>query len=353
MGGTARGSITEASGKVKTGKTTFILKIAHSVVTGTPFLGKDVPQGVVIFLTEEGTATIKQATRRAGFSADDDGLHVMFRNDVGSNSLPWTKLASAVVEEVNETNASLVIVDTISNFTRVDDENDASQASRAMDELRTIAMTGAAVIYSRHDRKGGGDLGDSGRGSSAYSGYADILLQFGRANQEGHPTRRLLTAIGRFDETPDEMIVELKAGQYVPLGSTGELERASARNLLLDLFPSPDANRLTEKDILGEDESLSRSTFNRAFRDLESEGLADREKGYGEKKTAYGYALTPEGTEAIEGVIIHTAHKGIDPEQLVSDQPTTIENPSPSEVVSPTSGIHSVQPPSLNGQFES
>lgn len=46
--------------------------------------------------------------------------------------------------------------------------------------LRGIAAGGRAVLLVRHDRKSGGDIGDSGRGSNALTGAVDIVLNLAR-----------------------------------------------------------------------------------------------------------------------------------------------------------------------------
>lgn len=53
-----------------------------------------------------------------------------------------------------------------------------------MAPLQDAAHAGLTVIVCRHERKGGGDVGDSGRGSSATWGDVDIILQLRRP--EGH-----------------------------------------------------------------------------------------------------------------------------------------------------------------------
>jgi hypothetical protein len=47
---------------------------------------------------------------------------------------------------------------------------------------------GLAVLMLRHERKGGGEVGESGRGSSAFAGAVDVILQLKRP--EGNTRRR-------------------------------------------------------------------------------------------------------------------------------------------------------------------
>jgi hypothetical protein len=58
---------------------------------------------------------------------------------------------------------------------------------------------GLTVVYLRHDRKGGGEVGESGRGSSQIGGDADQLLQLTRpTGGNARATVRVLSAVGRF-----------------------------------------------------------------------------------------------------------------------------------------------------------
>lgn len=56
------------------------------------------------------------------------------------------------------------------------EENSAGEWSAAMAPRQDLAATGRAIIVLRRDRKGGGDAGDSGCGSSQASGDVDITL---------------------------------------------------------------------------------------------------------------------------------------------------------------------------------
>ena len=88
-----------------------------------------------------------------------------------------------------------------------------------------IARDSLAVIFNRHERKSGGDVGDSGRGSSAYAGSVDIILSLRRAGQDYRPTVRYLHALSRFDETPQRTVIELQGTSY---GMLGDEESATA-----------------------------------------------------------------------------------------------------------------------------
>ena len=110
-------------------------------------------------------------------------------------------------------------MDTLAVFAGLkgDAVNNAVDALAAMDPLKVAAQQHElSVEIVRHDRKGGGAVGESGRGSSAFTGEVDISLSIRRA-EANQPTRRKLEARRRFDETPEELLIELTATGYKAL----------------------------------------------------------------------------------------------------------------------------------------
>ena len=118
-------------------------------------------------------------------------------------------------------------------------EKDAGAAQAAMEPLtRAATEHGIGVLVGRHDRKGGGEVGESSRGSSAFGGEADILLQLRRVRSDEQADGeapasnvRLLAARSRFTATPaqDETLrIRLDVAGYTVLGTFGETAVARA-----------------------------------------------------------------------------------------------------------------------------
>jgi hypothetical protein len=93
------------------------------------------------------------------------------------------------------------------------------------------AGDGLAVVVLRHDRKSGGDVGDSGRGSSAFSGAVDVVLQLSRPEGQSRPGVRALKSLSRFDETPETLVIELTEAGYVALWRWATPKRSPRRKL--------------------------------------------------------------------------------------------------------------------------
>ena len=49
-----------------------------------------------------------------------------------------------------------------------------------MKPLQLAAADGLGVVVGRHERKSGGDIGDSARGSSAFGGAVDTIITISR-----------------------------------------------------------------------------------------------------------------------------------------------------------------------------
>jgi hypothetical protein len=230
----AAGSITELVGKAKAaGKTTLLHHLCAAVLDGRAFLGRPTTHTAVVYLTEERPATHREALRRAGLLHRPD-LHLLYWHEV--HTVPWPQLMAGVVPHCHAVGAGLLVVDTIAQWAglRGDRENNSGDARAAVEPLQLAAATGLAVVSVRHERKGGGEVGASGRGSSAFEGAVDIVLALRRPEGRAGAGLRHLLALSRFDETPSELVIELKDGEYVALGTSDEVRAQAARRAVLD-----------------------------------------------------------------------------------------------------------------------
>ena len=219
----AIGAITEIDGKIKSsGKTTLILYMIRAILDGTPFLGEPTRRARVIYVTEQSRQTFSDALRRAGLDKRGDELLVLFREDIGRT--PWPK----VVAQTRQDGYDVVAFDTIGKLSGIKEENAAGEWSTAMTPLQDLAASGRAVIIARHDRKSGGDVGDSGRGSSQASGDVDIILALRRPAGKQPSNRRVIESLSRYPETPEMIVMELTDHGYVLLGNDEAVAAAVA-----------------------------------------------------------------------------------------------------------------------------
>ncbi len=239
------GAITELDGKAKlAGKTTFTGFLVRAVLEDESFLGRETQPGPVVWLTEEHDATFRQTLRRCRLEQHEDLIVLRYADTIGTD---WAEVVKQARAEAATHHAVLLVVDTLPRFAGLagDEENSAGAAMVAMDPLILAAGDGLAVLASRHDRRSGGEVGESGRGSTAFTGSVDIVLHLSRLGGEGRANIRQLDGIGRFDGIPDRLVIELGADGYQPLGSESDLRLKEAKTLLLEHLPETEAEAIT------------------------------------------------------------------------------------------------------------
>lgn len=247
----ALGNVTDLVGKIKLGKTSFVLALVKAILTGGDFIGQPCRKSAVVYLSEQGDSSFMQALKRARL-VEHDNLHI-FSWHLG-RTLTWPHAVAVAAEHATKVGAGLLIVDTLGRWASIagDSENDAGAAASAMEPLKLAsASLNIAVMTVRHGRKSGGDIGDDGRGSSAFGGDADILLSIRRpeGNHSDRPGVRELQGIGRFDETPERVLIELKGEEYVLLGDEAAVAYQEAVNAVMDVLPTTEADALPEAEI--------------------------------------------------------------------------------------------------------
>jgi len=141
----------------------------------------------------------------------------------------------AAANYAQSTAADMLIVDTVSQFAglRGDAEINSGDALAAVELLQAAAGRGLAVVATRHERQGGGQVGDAGRGSSAFSGAVDIVISIRRGAGQGEPMVRVLHALSRFSETPESLVIDLAEHGYVALGTEGTLAVLEAERAII------------------------------------------------------------------------------------------------------------------------
>ena len=192
-------------------------------------------------------------------------------------------------KECQRRGAKLLIVDTIGQFAnlRGDGENDAAAALQVMKPLQEVAASGLGVIVVRHERKSGGDVGDSGRGSSAFAGAVDVVLSIRRLKGNTRQTRRVIQSLSRFSETPNELVIELTVDGYSALGEMHTVQTKEAEEPILAATPSSEEDAICLKDLI-EASGVKRATAQRAIKNLLAEAKI-MELGSGKRGDPFRY----------------------------------------------------------------
>ena len=250
----ARAAVTLFVGKPKVGKSTAVMALCEAIVSEdvSEFLGLPVPTAPVVYVAEEGAATLHHKL------PDTDRLHVLSRE--GAHPKPtWSALVVAATECAVKTGAALVVIDTFAYWADLgsEREQDAGAVGAAMAALTAAARKNVAVLLVHHQRKSGGSDGDSVRGSSAIAGAVDVILELERldAGKDGKapPTHRQLVGLGRWPQAAPLLVIDYQPATHSwrVVGQAEDRHGAAEVGLAERLFNlMPDAPPgVTNKDI--------------------------------------------------------------------------------------------------------
>ena len=219
----AAGTAVLITGKPKAaGKTTFVLSLVGAVLEGQVFLGHSTRRSPVVYLSEQTSRSLGPALDRAGI-VDSEDLHLLFYPD--NSRLSWRAVAEDAIERCRLVGARLLVIDTLPQFAKLrgDAENSSGDVLAALEALDAARASGIAVILVQHDRKSGGEVGESGRGSSALAAWVDTVIKLERRGGNAPSAHRVLTTLSRFDETPTNLVVTLEDRVYRALGSKDDV----------------------------------------------------------------------------------------------------------------------------------
>jgi hypothetical protein len=262
---------------MKVGKSTFAYALAVAIAQGRLFLGYPTKQGgVLILAVEEHGRDVRRRLERFGMWPEDP-VHV----HVGRLE-PSPETLEALRAFISGNSIRVVILDTLARFWSVDDENDNAEVVRQASPLLDLAReTGAVMLVVHHEGKGGGHDGRGIRGASALFALADQALLLER-RQGGDSTHRVLRAIGRYDETPQELILELEGEQYRALGTAEEVDREAMKTKVLGALSEEPQDVRT----LAEATELAQKAVRTALAALGHEVIKE---GEGKKGAPYTY----------------------------------------------------------------
>ena len=286
----ARTSVTELVGQPKeSGKTTFMLAAIKAVIEGGDFVGRPVAAGPVVYLTEERAGTFLEALRRAGLDASDD-LHILpWSNARGSS---WRDVVTRAVQECEQVGAVLLVLDTAQQWMGLSgsEENNAGDVMRAYEPLLIAAGTGLAVAVLHHERKAGGTISTSGRGSNAGAGAGDILLHLMRGRgQRYEPNMRVLEGLGRYDATPERLVIAFGPDGYREAQVRGDMPPLRIRQAVRELLPSdPNAAMPRAEVIAAFDGQAGKTKVDEVLADLVRDGTVKR-TGTGRRGNPYSF----------------------------------------------------------------
>jgi hypothetical protein len=221
-----RGALALLVAFMKVGKSTFIYALAIAVARGISFLRFPTQQGaVLIFALEEHPRDVRRHLEQFGMCTKDP-IYVV-TGQLHNNP----ELLEEVERFIVEKQITLVIIDTLTQFWAVADENSNAEVIREVSPLLDLArQTDAAVLLVHHERKSGGDEGRGIRGGSALFALVDQAFLLDRRHG-GEDSHRVLRTFGRYFETPREVVLALRDHEYLNLGTDEDFSGIDERVL--------------------------------------------------------------------------------------------------------------------------
>ncbi|MCH8823326.1 MAG: AAA family ATPase [Planctomycetes bacterium] len=242
------------SGLPKVGKTTAISHLLKACGEGGQ-LGTKIEKARVLVVSEEGGTLWARRRDDLGFG---DYVHFKLKPFLAKPShREWVGFIDQLAEWVHEDEFDIVILDTFASLCPLRDENSSAEMLTALLPLEKITAAGAALLLIHHSKKGDAGEGQASRGSGALVGFVDVSIEIRRFDAKNRSdSRRVLTTYSRFDETPDEIVLELTAdGDYEGVGSKSDAKEMDRLKVLRSILPteSPGASSLQIHNELWED----------------------------------------------------------------------------------------------------
>ena len=214
----ARGNVTLLSALWKAGKTTFLRCLFVAMKNEEEFAGQPTKNTKVLIVSEEAKGEWVEG--REGLSKEEvENILVWSRPiRVKPNLRQWVNIVQEITNVCLEQEVGMVVIDTLTTFWPIDNENDSAQVIKALVPLYSFTESNIAVLLVHHFRKGGGTEAQASRGSGALPGFVDNIIEFTRSD-EGYLNRRTLKTYGRFDTVIEPIVIEFQTdGKYKTLG---------------------------------------------------------------------------------------------------------------------------------------
>lgn len=214
----------------------------------------------VVLLSEEPRQIVKARAREIGVPLE--ALRVEYCRG---------RTLTEVLPDLRATKADILVVDSFRGWQALGDENDPGPVLANLSPLLDWARTNnTALVGSHFLRKSGGGEGIAHAGTTALVGLADIAVELYR---DRVANRRHVLTVSRMSETPQDLLLELREGEYRVLGKASSVSLAEVKERILEAL-SLNPNPATDDEIrdLLEDPRPSLSQTKKAITDLHQAG---------------------------------------------------------------------------------
>ncbi len=272
----ARKHLTLLSALWKAGKTTLITNLLKVMQEEGNLAGQKTHKANVLILSEESGTIWARRRDEHDITLPVWILSRPIRRKLGYNE--WVTLLEQTSQFCKENQIDLFIIDTLSAFWSVDNENDAARVAAALLPLNHLLDKNIAVLLVHHFRKSGGDEGTASRGSGALGAGVDIMAEFSRLDStDPHCTQRVIKTYSRFEESPKEVVIDYIDDEYTTIGTKADVKRAEKLEAVSKaLADYPDGVTISELHEKWNSEEFgktpSRRTLQRYLTDLVNQG---------------------------------------------------------------------------------
>lgn len=235
----ARGHITLLSALWKAGKSTLLRALLRSMQDENEFAGQPTKKCNVLVISEESAS--EWVEKREDFELSTaENIFVWARPvKMKLNTKQWVDFVKELVSICEEKEIHLIIIDTLSTFWPVDNENDAPQMMKSLIPFYGFTEKNIAVLLIHHFRKSGGNEATASRGSGALPGFVDNIIEFTRLEAtNAKNTQRLLRTYGRFNDVVPEIVIELDldTNTFITKGTKYEVSKIAKVERIIAVF---------------------------------------------------------------------------------------------------------------------
>lgn len=221
----AKKHITLLSALFKAGKTTLIANFLKTLQDNGRLAGQNTNKASVLILSEESDTIWARRRDEHNITLPVWISSRPIRQKLGYKE--WVNLLEEAAKFCEENKVDILIIDTLSAFWSVENENDAARVSAALLPLNHLLDKNIAILLVHHFRKTGGDEGTAARGSGALGAGVDILVEFSRLDSsDPNCTQRVIKTYSRFDESPKEVVIDYVDDEYVTIGTKADVKRS-------------------------------------------------------------------------------------------------------------------------------
>ena len=201
------GGLTLVSAAPKVGKSTAMRCLALAVARGDAWLRRKTTQGPVLYLClEDKRSEVRRHYAEMGAQGSEP-IEFIFDRTPPRNAM------ARLVHHVHEMAPRLVVIDSLFRLLRVRDASNYAAVIQAFDPLIALARgSDTAMVFTHHQRKGGGTDGEEILGSQAIFGSIDNAVLLSRRGTQ----RTIRTQVRIGEDMPPTAIVLDKNG-YVSL----------------------------------------------------------------------------------------------------------------------------------------